>query len=523
MIPKTSTAKEDASTNIWSTLTSFFRPQAGSQKEPTHKTPSPRQQKIYRRGQTMNAEGESIASSRTATPDPEQHDEGQSSPSNHRKLLVRGSSLYTNNSGDDNLEAPPRTTVFESAGDLLNPPLPPKEYLTDPAARPRTIFHDRVYQPEDIPPPPMKRQRTFMRSRPSSDDINAVPNQAVSDMSKISSEKGHEDGVMRIEEKIARAYHKDMAWRKVLVRLEPDAHNNIIVRRQFANAYGWPVIKHLCDTHFAYTAAALTKDEDEAPVERAKPRDKTANQDGEEVEDQTQPPEAEDVAKLRKSKSIATDEDVPDVTDRHVETLHLRQKNIQAIKEAETIKTRESRSPSELRESRDQVSDLVSLVSAQGEPSSVGSMHSGSAALHRLQRSDSARWSDRFFEGSDDEEEDETELDVELQKAYDRGQGFMSSRQGPKESSEMEHKPAKMMLEDDAAKLVAEPDSISRRSSEQSPIVGSPDPQLLSLTGVGLGRGETKDTGIAEQVARARGNTEEDQGPSLGNPKRTLD
>jgi hypothetical protein len=55
---------------------------------------------------------------------------------------------------------------------------------------------------------------------------------------------------MRVEEKIARAYHRDLSWRKVLVCLEPDAHNNMMVRRMFANAYGWPVVKHLCDTHF---------------------------------------------------------------------------------------------------------------------------------------------------------------------------------------------------------------------------------------------------------------------------------
>ncbi|KAJ8137432.1 hypothetical protein OY671_009355, partial [Metschnikowia pulcherrima] len=34
-------------------------------------------------------------------------------------------------------------------------------------------------------------------------------------------------------------------WRKVLVYLPPDAHNNIIVRRRFANGYGWGVIEHL--------------------------------------------------------------------------------------------------------------------------------------------------------------------------------------------------------------------------------------------------------------------------------------
>ncbi|KFY27529.1 hypothetical protein V493_03437, partial [Pseudogymnoascus sp. VKM F-4281 (FW-2241)] len=74
---------------------------------------------------------------------------------------------------------------------------------------------------------------------------------------------------MKVEEKIARAYHRDLAWRKVLVRLEPDAHNNIIVRRKFANAYGWPVIQHLVETHFGGGGAALTPDDEEGNEDRA--------------------------------------------------------------------------------------------------------------------------------------------------------------------------------------------------------------------------------------------------------------
>jgi hypothetical protein len=56
---------------------------------------------------------------------------------------------------------------------------------------------------------------------------------------------------LRLEEKIARDWHRDMTWRKVLVKLEPDAHNNIIVRRMFPNAYGWPVLEHLVKEHFS--------------------------------------------------------------------------------------------------------------------------------------------------------------------------------------------------------------------------------------------------------------------------------
>ena len=88
---------------------------------------------------------------------------------------------------------------------------------------------------------------------------------------------------MKVEEKIARAYHHHLSWRKVLVRLEPDAHNNIVVRRMFANAYGWPVVKHLVDTHFADSVSAATPDSEENNEERAKPIDEGVGEDGTET------------------------------------------------------------------------------------------------------------------------------------------------------------------------------------------------------------------------------------------------
>ena len=106
---------------------------------------------------------------------------------------------------------------------------------------------------------------------------------------------------MRIEEKIARAYHRDLSWRKVLVRLEPDAHNNMVVRRMFANAYGWPVVKHLCDTHFADTYAATTRDELEPAIDRAKGVEEPVKEDGEHVKGQNdqQPPIERTESELR--------------------------------------------------------------------------------------------------------------------------------------------------------------------------------------------------------------------------------
>ncbi|RDW83980.1 lipase ROG1 family protein [Aspergillus mulundensis] len=141
-------------------------------------------------------------------------------------------------SHDTGLVPPPRTTVLESAGDILMPPLPAVDYIVNPAVRPRTILHDRIYHPEDIPPPAVKRRNT------------AINQHGTVAVDHVSAEDAANDPGLKVEEKIARAYHRGLSWRKVLVRLEPDAHNNIIVRRMFANAYGWPVVQHLVDSHF---------------------------------------------------------------------------------------------------------------------------------------------------------------------------------------------------------------------------------------------------------------------------------
>ncbi|KAL1965421.1 hypothetical protein VTN77DRAFT_5677 [Rasamsonia byssochlamydoides] len=235
---------------------------------------SKKQTKIYKQSQTLGSSGDSSA---------------VSSPDTPPRGVVRGDSLYE----EDVLNAPPKTTIFESAGDVLRPPLPPTEFIIDPASRPRTIFHDRVYHPEDIPPPSVKRRTTvfstprnpFRSGSKSLTDLNEASGH--SSQSMESSGSG-----MKVEEKIARAYHHNLSWRKVLVRLEPDAHNNIIVRRMFANAYGWPVIKHLVDTHFGYNLAAETDDAVEPNMDRAKPLNVKATDSGEEVVGQACSPQA---------------------------------------------------------------------------------------------------------------------------------------------------------------------------------------------------------------------------------------
>ncbi|KAL4745706.1 hypothetical protein BDW72DRAFT_198404 [Aspergillus terricola var. indicus] len=179
------------------------------------KEPGRKQAKILRRSQTI-------------------------APSITQDLIQQDGLYFDHNSHDIGFTAPPRTTVFESAGDILMPPLPPVEYIVNPASRARTILHDRVYHPKDIPPPIVKRRSAAAGASQVRD--TAAGHAIAEDFAN--------NAGLKVEEKIARAYHRGLSWRKVLVRLEPDAHNNIIVRRMFTNAYGWPVVQHLVDAHF---------------------------------------------------------------------------------------------------------------------------------------------------------------------------------------------------------------------------------------------------------------------------------
>ncbi|OBT86266.1 hypothetical protein VE02_05570 [Pseudogymnoascus sp. 03VT05] len=242
----------------------FFNPRA--------KSPDPpRQSKIYKRSQTVKFDEPS------RKPDSKTDSSGgktdssrkSDSDSNNNHTPSISSALPEDPQGS---AAPPRTSFFEAAGDILSPPLPPLSFLIDPSTRPLTIFHDRVYHPSDIPPPPLKPPTT------TSNKLSKTPpasNHSTSSIATTASDSSFpplaeiDSSAMKVEEKIARAYHRDLAWRKVLVRLEPDAHNNIIVRRKFANAYGWPVVQHLVDTHFAAGGAAVTPDDEEGNEDRA--------------------------------------------------------------------------------------------------------------------------------------------------------------------------------------------------------------------------------------------------------------
>ncbi|KAL4868932.1 hypothetical protein BDV12DRAFT_196735 [Aspergillus spectabilis] len=187
-------------------------------------------------------------------------------------LIQQDGPYYNHTSPDITFNAPPQTTVFESAGDILLPPLPSAEYIVNPGSRPRTVLHDRIYHPEDIP-------RTITRRE--SSRIGSVQDEIPTADLYLAEESLNETG-LKIEEKIARAYHRGLSWRKVLVRLEPDAHNNIIVRRMFTNAYGWPVVQHLVDTHFGPGSLNRLNDSCEKGLESPTPPVGVPEDDGSE-------------------------------------------------------------------------------------------------------------------------------------------------------------------------------------------------------------------------------------------------
>ncbi|RAL06651.1 lipase ROG1 family protein [Aspergillus homomorphus CBS 101889] len=216
---------EPQSSSPLAKLFSFIRP-----KEAESPSAAQRHSKIYKRSQTIATPGEVTRN--------------HTSPISHVRETLAGRQPH-----EHGPFAPPKTTFFESASDLLMPPLPPPEFIVDPAARPKTIFHDRIYFPDDIPPPTAAKRRTFTLGPSQKRPTYPAPPPSEGPTLR---EHGESQSGLRVEEKIARAYHRDLSWRKVLVRLEPDAHNNIIVRRMFTNAHGWPVVQHLVDSHFGH-------------------------------------------------------------------------------------------------------------------------------------------------------------------------------------------------------------------------------------------------------------------------------
>ncbi|KHN98046.1 uncharacterized protein MAM_03807 [Metarhizium album ARSEF 1941] len=384
----------------------FFK----SNEPPRPKVTSAKQKKILRRGQTIPINGCDTAYSTTTTTtttittttDRSDRKPGKATTGHEMEEEV------------DGMTAPPKTTFFESAGDLLNPSLPSKEYLLDPSKRPRTIFHDRVYHPSDIPPPPMKKRPSTLTRRRTSGKMSATSQRSTqSDSSSPHPSINHADSMepsardqddsvnskpdtyrvevvdgssMRVEEKIARGYHRDLSWRKVLVELEPDAHNNIIVRRMFANAHGWPVVKHLVDAHFSDSEAARMRDDEEPNVERAFASQRSPDADGREVKQ---------LGQLGQEG----------------------EGNPESSEEPSDSGTSEAREAREAREALDEVPEL--RTKSDGDLLPLPPPRLGSS-----DRADSMTWSERDWVDSEDES------DVEAHKEKQRQQSTQPTKGG---------------------------------------------------------------------------------------------
>lgn len=367
------------STSMFDDFLNFFRPNSSG--KPTHKTT-----KAISRGQTLSKEQEEALAGQRPALSRIQSDDPMMRPASKRPMATRGDSTVQHLA---NVQAPPKTSVFEAASDILHPPIPSTTWLIDPSSRKRTIFHDRVYHPEDIPPPPTRRPGRLARSF-SSDSAS---------IRSRDSEGSIDLGAMKVEEKIARAYHRDLAWRKVLVSLEPDAHNNMIVRRMFANAYGWPVVKHLCDTHFADTYTARTDDDNEVAVDRAQQVGDRVPATGEEVRGQT----------------------------------------------AKTAPQHE-RSASEVHETRDSVPGL------EQSRNEICKLSSGPGPT-RSERMGSVTWDDQYFSGTDEDEDDDDEDADGHGKGYKgmvrrflnhKGDAQHSPPDDASSSSQPAHRPARL-------------------------------------------------------------------------------
>lgn len=131
------------------------------------------------------------------------------------------------------LNIPPKASAVESVVNTLLCPVPSENYITNPDERTSVIFHDKYYH------------------------FDSVPGSETDQVKGLKKLIHFTDWKIEKQVRIARKYHApELSWRKVLVCLPPDAHNNIVVRRRFANGYGWGVIDHLADEVFAHKVKA---------------------------------------------------------------------------------------------------------------------------------------------------------------------------------------------------------------------------------------------------------------------------
>ncbi|CCH59774.1 hypothetical protein TBLA_0B09570 [Henningerozyma blattae CBS 6284] len=147
----------------------------------------------------------------------------------------------------------PKISFFESAASVLMPPIPENSYISDPNSRSSIILHDKIYTDEDIPPLDDNEYGDSVYNGSSNILLRAFKISSTINGNRNTKEQ-------KLEENIARRWHEGLSWRKVIVALKPDAHNNILVRRRFPNAYGWPVIDHLIQAHFDGSSTTLEQD-----------------------------------------------------------------------------------------------------------------------------------------------------------------------------------------------------------------------------------------------------------------------
>lgn len=132
------------------------------------------------------------------------------------------------NTEEIHFQPPPKPSALIAAANLVFAKLPSQKYIHCVASRQAdVVLHDKVYSPQEIP-------EAHYENRPKWKKF-IYPN----------------DKKFRKEERIARYWHTDKDWRKVLVVLKGDAHNDIVVRRRFVNLYGAVAVKHLIEEHFS--------------------------------------------------------------------------------------------------------------------------------------------------------------------------------------------------------------------------------------------------------------------------------
>lgn len=125
---------------------------------------------------------------------------------------------------------PPAASTVLAAISVITASVPTQKYIKDPSLRTDAIVHDKVYHPDELPP-------AHYTNRPFIKKV-IYPNESTN----------------RHQERIARAWQETMTWRKVLVDLKPDSHNNICVRRRFTNLFGNVSVGHMVEAHFGVEA-----------------------------------------------------------------------------------------------------------------------------------------------------------------------------------------------------------------------------------------------------------------------------